>query len=88
MLLCFVMTAPIFDATLAVVDILSSGLSASYAISCTTIFFVLQYPKNGAIGMSTVQKWWGNVVYTNTADYRGQPLKTVPNGGTFGPSSW
>ena len=80
--------ALIFDATLAGVDILSAGLGASYAISCLTIFFVLQYPKNGSIGLNTIQKWWGNVVYTNTADYRGVPLKTVPNGGKFGPSSW
>jgi hypothetical protein len=81
-------TTPIFDATLLVVDILSSSLSASYAISCMTIFFVLQYPKNGTIGLNSIQKWWGNVVYTNTADYRGVPLKTVPNGETFGPSTW
>ena len=79
---------PIFYATLAGVDILSVALDASYAISCITIFFVLQYPKNGTIGLNSIQKWWGNVVYTNTANYRGVPLKTVPNGGTFGPSSW
>jgi hypothetical protein len=86
--LCFTTTAPIFDATLAGVDILSAGLDAGYAFSYMTIFFVLLYPKNGTIGLNTVQKWWGNVVYTNTADYRGVPFKTVPNGGTFGPSSW
>jgi hypothetical protein len=53
------------------------------------IFFVLQYPKNGAIGLNTIQKWWGNVVYTNTADFNGSlPFKTAPEGETFGPSSW
>jgi len=73
-LLHFMTTAPIFDPTLAGVDILSAGLDASYAISCITIFFVLQYPKNGTISLNTIQNWWGNMVYTNTADYRGVPL--------------
>jgi hypothetical protein len=61
--------APIFDATLAGVDILSSGLDIGYAISCMTIFFVLQYPKDDTTGLFSKQEWWGNVVYTNTADY-------------------
>jgi len=52
------------------------------------IFFALLYPKNGTIGQNTIQKWWGNVVYRKTADYKGVPYVTVPNGGTFGPSSW
>jgi hypothetical protein len=80
--------APTYNATLAGVDILSAGLGTGYSLSCITIFFVLQYPKNGTIGLNTIQKWWGNVVYTNTADYRGVPLKTVPNGEKFGPLSW
>jgi hypothetical protein len=52
------------------------------------IFFALQYPKNGTIGMNSIQNWWGNTVYMKTADYAGVPAKTVPEGGTFGPSSW
>jgi hypothetical protein len=81
-------TAAILNVTLAGADILSAALDAGYAMSCITIFFILQYPKNGTIGLNTIQKWWGNVVYTNTADYRGVPLKTVRNGENFGPSSW
>jgi hypothetical protein len=68
--------------------VLSSGLDAGYAISCIVIFFALQCPKNGAIGLNSIQNWWGNIVYTKTADYVGVPAKTVPEGGTFGPSSW
>jgi hypothetical protein len=68
--------------------VLSAGLDAGYAIGTTVIFFALLYPKNGTIGLSSIQKWWGNTVYTKTADYAGVPAKTVPEGGTFGPSSW
>jgi len=48
----------------------------------------LQYPKNGTIGLDSIQKWWGNTVYTKTADYEGVPFKSLPEGGKFGPSSW
>jgi hypothetical protein len=68
--------------------VLSAGLDAGYAVGAIVIFFALQYPKNGAIGLSSIQNWWGNMVYTKTADYAGVPAKTVPEGGTFGPSSW
>ncbi|KAH9964014.1 small oligopeptide transporter [Russula compacta] len=68
--------------------VLSAGLDAGYAISLIIIFFTLQYPKNGTIGLNSIQAWWGNVVYTNTADFTGVPFKTLPDGGTFGPSSW
>ena len=67
---------------------LSAGLVAGYGIGSIVIFFALQYPKNGAIGLNSIQNWWGNIVYTKTADYVGVPAKTVPEGGTFGPSSW
>jgi hypothetical protein len=77
-----------FYGSLAGIDVLSAGLDAGYAIGFIIIFFALLYPKNGTIGQDTIQMWWGNVVYTNTADYKGVPYKTVPNGGTFGPSSW
>ena len=70
------------------IDILSAGLDAGYAIGMVIVFFVLQYPKNGTIGLNTIQSWWGNVVYTKTADFRGVPHKMVPEGGRFGPSSW
>jgi hypothetical protein len=63
-------------------------LDAGYAISLLVIFFALQFPENGAIGLNTIQTWWGNTVYTKTADYNGVPYKKIPDGGTFGPSSW
>jgi hypothetical protein len=67
---------------------LSAGLDAGYAIGMLFIFFALQYPKNGSIGLNTIQTWWGNTVYTNTADFKGVPYKTIPRGSTFGPSTW
>jgi hypothetical protein len=63
-------------------------LDAGYAVGLLLIFFTLQYPANGTIGLNTIQQWWGNTVYTKTADFAGVPFKTVPDGGTFGPSSW
>ena len=69
-------------------DVLSAGLDAGYAIGLMIVFFALQYPKNGTIGQSSVLSWWGNTVYTNTADYKGTPYKTIAKGETFGPSSW
>jgi hypothetical protein len=77
-----------FHGRLAGIDVLSAGLDAGYTIGSMIIFFALVYPKNGTIGQNTIQAWWGNVVYTNTADYKGVSYETVPNGGTFGPSSW
>ena len=67
---------------------MSAGLSAGYAIGGIVIFFALQLPKNGTIGMNSIQNWWDNTVYKKTADYAGVPAKTVPEGGMFGPSSW
>ena len=69
-------------------DVLSAGLNAGYAFGLLIIFFTLQYPKNGTIGLDSIQKWWGNTVYMNTADYKGVPFKSLPEGGKFGPSSW
>ena len=69
-------------------DLLSSGLDGGYAIGMVVIFFALQYPKNGTIALHTIQAWWGNTVYTRTADYAGIPYLKVPEGGKFGPSSW
>jgi len=43
---------------------------------------------NGTIGLNNIQTWWGNTVYVNTADSNGVAYKTIPDGGTFGPSSW
>jgi hypothetical protein len=67
---------------------LSAGLDAGYGIGIMIVFFALQYPKNGTIGQNSVLTWWGNTVYTQTADYQGVPYKTIAEGDTFGPSSW
>jgi hypothetical protein len=68
--------------------VLSAGLDAGFAVGLIIIFFALQYPKNGTIALNTVQSWWGNTVFTKTADYKGVAYKTIPDGKTFGPSSW
>ena len=39
---------------------------------------------DGQIGINTIQQWWGNTVYTKTADWQGAVLKTAPDGGFFG----
>lgn len=48
------------------------------------IIVSLQYPKNGQIGIDTIQAWWGNTVFANTGDWNSVSLKTVPDGQTFG----
>ncbi|KAI9462088.1 OPT oligopeptide transporter [Boletus coccyginus] len=68
--------------------VLSSALDAGVAFAVIIIFFALQYPKNGTIGLNTVQAWWGNTVFLNTADGQGLPYKAVPASGTFGPTTW
>ncbi|KDN37828.1 hypothetical protein RSAG8_09882, partial [Rhizoctonia solani AG-8 WAC10335] len=69
-------------------NVLSAALDSGVAISIVVIFFCLQYPKNGTIGENSVLKWWGNTVYTNTADSHGTPLRVLAPGETFGPTSW
>ena len=69
-------------------DMLSAGLDAGYAVGVLIVFFTLQYPKNGTIGLDSIQNWWGNTVYTKTADYAGVPFKSLPEGEKFGPSCW
>jgi hypothetical protein len=73
---------------LGMIDVLSAALDSSYAIGIVFIYFTLQYPNNGNIGLNTIQKWWGNTVYMNTADAQGLPIKTLAAGETFGPTSW
>jgi len=68
--------------------VLSSALDASYAVGVVFIFFALQYPDNGSIGLNSIQNWWGNTVFLNTADAKGTPLKTLADGQTFGPKTW
>ncbi|KAF9003028.1 OPT oligopeptide transporter [Cyathus striatus] len=68
--------------------VLSASLDSGVAIGMLLVFFLLQYPRGGTIGANTIQTWWGNTVYANTADALGTPLRRVSKGETFGPSSW
>ena len=68
--------------------VLSAAMDSGVAISVILIFFCLQYPKNGTIGLNTIQTWWGNTVFLNTADGNAASLQTVAPGSTFGPSHW
>ncbi|KAF8257803.1 OPT oligopeptide transporter protein-domain-containing protein [Lactarius quietus] len=68
--------------------LLSGALDAGYAIGVVFIFFTLQYPDNRNIGLNSIQNWWGNTVFLNTADAKGTPLKTLSDGQIFGPKSW
>jgi len=67
--------------------VLSGALDAGVAISTVLIFFCLQYPKNSTIGLNTIQAWWGNTVYLNTADWNYTSWKGLADGAIFGPSS-
>ena len=68
--------------------VLSAALDSGLAIGIILVFFCLQYPKDNTTGANTVQKWWGNTVYKNTADWQGLPLKALAEGQTFGPPTW
>jgi hypothetical protein len=70
--------------------VLSAALDSGTAISTIFIFFVLQFPQNGQIGITTIGSWWGNTVYLDTADNNGTALLVPAVNGTFGPppGSW
>lgn len=68
--------------------VLAAGLDSGLAVSLVLVFFILQYPANGTIGLNNIQKWWGNTVFLNTADGKALPLLQPPAGGTFGPTQW
>ncbi|KAI5123186.1 hypothetical protein M0805_003953 [Coniferiporia weirii] len=68
--------------------VLSAALDSGVAVSVILIFFCLEYPLNGQIGINTIQSWWGNTVFTRTGDWNSVTLKTVPVGQTFGPTTW
>ncbi|ETS74101.1 hypothetical protein PFICI_13967 [Pestalotiopsis fici W106-1] len=61
----------------------AAGLDAGLIISTIVIFFAITLP-----GVD-IPQWWGNVDVFNTLDagYNAW-LKTVPDGETFGPTSW
>ncbi|KAJ3519803.1 hypothetical protein NM688_g9251 [Phlebia brevispora] len=67
--------------------VLSAGLDSGLAISIIIIFFCLQFPSDGTIGLNTIQSWWGNTVYQKTADWNQASLWTAGNS-TFGPTTW
>ncbi|KAJ3745806.1 small oligopeptide transporter [Lentinula detonsa] len=64
--------------------VLSAALDGGTAVGLILIYFCLQYPLNGTIGINTVQQWWGNTVYTRTLDWKSPPLKVLAPGETFG----
>ncbi|KAK0244993.1 small oligopeptide transporter [Armillaria nabsnona] len=72
--------------------VLSAALDAGTTVSILVIFFCLQYPRNGTIGLDTIQSWWGNTVPFEGADYGpggiGTPVRSLAPGDTFGPSMW
>jgi len=68
--------------------VLSAALDSGTAIGVMLVYFCLQFPLSGTIGANTIQQWWGNRVYKETADWQYVPLKTVSSGTTFGPSVW
>ncbi|KZV75210.1 small oligopeptide transporter [Peniophora sp. CONT] len=70
--------------------VLSAGLDSAYAIGTILIFFCLQYPRNGTIGLNTIQSWWGNDAWKNTVDGNAIPFHELADGQTFGPpvGSW
>ncbi|CCM00225.1 uncharacterized protein FIBRA_02253 [Fibroporia radiculosa] len=66
--------------------ILSAAMDSGVAVSILLIYFCLQFPANGTIGQNTIQQWWGNNVFKNTSDYKGESLLRVD--GPFGPKHW
>ncbi|OJJ51693.1 hypothetical protein ASPZODRAFT_138766 [Penicilliopsis zonata CBS 506.65] len=61
--------------------LLSAGLEAALAVGTFLIFFCLSYP---AVELN----WFGNTIASTTADGKGTPLRVVPEGKTFGPTTW
>ncbi|KAJ7626771.1 small oligopeptide transporter [Mycena rosella] len=72
--------------------VLSAALDSGVAVSIIIIFFALQFPKNGTIGLTNIATWWGNTVPFKGADNGptggGTPVQALNPGETFGPSSW
>jgi len=68
--------------------VLSAALDCGTAIGTLIVFFALQYPRRGTIGKGTIERWWGNTVYAQTADQNTLPLWQVVAGEFFGPRSW
>ncbi|ORY61765.1 OPT family small oligopeptide transporter [Pseudomassariella vexata] len=61
----------------------AAGLDAGLIISTIVVFFAITLPD------VTIPQWWGNVDVYNTMDSSFTAvLRTVPEGGTFGPATW
>lgn len=58
----------------------NSGLSVVERVYAKS----LEFPRGGTVGAKTIQVWWGNTVYKNTADFNMAAFRQVPNGSTFG----
>ncbi|KIK65895.1 hypothetical protein GYMLUDRAFT_38376 [Collybiopsis luxurians FD-317 M1] len=58
--------------------VLSAALDSGLAMSVVIIYFTLQYPRDGTIGQSTILSWWGNTVFSRTADWQGIPVLNLP----------
>lgn len=54
----------------------SAALDSGTVLSLIVIFFTLDTPKGGLY-----INWWGNTVYTKTADWNRLPLKAIPSSG-------
>ncbi|KAJ9285646.1 hypothetical protein DTO027B5_6445 [Paecilomyces variotii] len=59
--------------------VLSAALDSGVAVSTIIIFFCIILP-GGTL------TWWGNTVYSQTADGQGTPWKSLPARGYFGPA--
>ncbi|KAF8907740.1 OPT oligopeptide transporter protein-domain-containing protein [Mucidula mucida] len=66
--------------------VLSAALDAGTGVGVILVSsgMCLQFPRNGNVGASTIQQWWGNTVYKNTYDWNQVPLRTLAPGQKFG----
>ncbi|KAI1369950.1 OPT family small oligopeptide transporter [Xylaria arbuscula] len=63
--------------------ITAAGLDAGLIIATIIVFFAITLPN------VTIHQWWGNVDIYETLDASySAVLKTVPEGGKFGPATW
>lgn len=68
------------DGILIMIDyVLSAALDSGVAVATVIIFFCIMLPAGSLT-------WWGNTVYSHTADGRGTPWKGLPPEGYFGPA--
>ncbi|KAJ7232442.1 OPT oligopeptide transporter protein-domain-containing protein [Mycena haematopus] len=72
--------------------VLSAALDSGVAVCIIVIFFALQFPKNGTIGLTNIATWWGNTVPFVGADYgpngAGTPVQALAPGASFGSAEY